>query len=151
MSASLFYLSEENLHTSLRIEEVYDGHESGIEDSENNPEFPSKVLDADRSDFNDDEIGKPRMSVSNFIYGSNWWNFLPVGRRRHSSALGSHRDGVDLGRIQPGNSKHANTKGNVVEKEEENRRLGGFSIAGGWTSIAEENSDNKKGKTLSGS
>lgn len=65
-------LSEgEMLLTSLRIEEVYDGHESGIEDSENDPEFPSKVLDADRSDFNDDKIGKPRISVSNLIYGSH--------------------------------------------------------------------------------
>ena len=45
--------------TSLRIDKVYDWEKDSVENRPYDPEFPSKVLDSNWGDFDDDEVGDP--------------------------------------------------------------------------------------------
>lgn len=87
-------------HTGLRVKEVDYWDEYSIKNSEHNPKFPSKILDAYGCYFNNNKVGKPEIISINYSIMSHCGSSLsPVSCRGHSSALCPHGDRVDFGRI----------------------------------------------------
>ena len=85
----------------LRIKQIHDGQDEGVDGRENEVRFPADGREADRRDHDDEEIEGP---VGGCAEG--------VGGR-------ADPQGHDFGGIQPGHAEPADGEEGVVDEEEE--------------------------------
>ena len=101
----------------LRVQEVDDGEEEGVENSEEQVGVGADAIEQDGSDHHDKKVPEP------------------VGDGGGSVGLSTGLDGVDLGGVQPGQRQPSGTEECNVGKETDGGTLGGGRSA--WKQASE--------------
>lgn len=101
--------------SSLRVEEVDDWYEGGVEDGPNDVKLPPQRADTNWGNLYDHKVHDP-LAFVNFggtrVEGSGMQTY--ICGCTESCSLCSHGKGVDFGRVQPWNTLPSNSKEDVI-------------------------------------